>query len=457
MSELKISELIKPHERQREFIKAVDSHKYTLYGGAKGGGKSYILRWTLILLLLKWATDGHKNVRVALFCENYPSLKDRQITKIHTEFPSWLGTLSDSQIEGMAFVLKPEFGSGILALRNLDDPSKYASSEFAAVGVDELTKNGKEVFDQLRSIVRWPGIDKTKFIAGTNPGGIGHNWVKTFWVDRQFPPSEGEPNEFAFVQALAFDNPSLSSDYLKSLSSLPERMRKAYLEGDWNIFDGQFFTEWRDNIHTIEPFTVPDTWKRFRTIDHGRTAPTACYWGAVDFDGRVYIYREYYMAGQDADVNAREIARLSQGERYMFTVLDAACFSKTGTGETISEIYIRNGVMVEPSPKGRLAGWVLMHNYLRSTLEEQPRIQFFKTCHNAIRTIPSLVHDKKNPEDLDSNGEDHSADSISYGLQMLHEAKSPQPKTEIEQILWKAKQQRTLNPQNLNSFYGRRN
>src|SRR3990167_11162363 len=152
--QVSLKELINPTSRQLEFLQATDKYKYPLYGGAKGGGKSYILRWGLIRKLVKWAKEGHLGVRVGLFCEDYPALKDRQITKISTEFPNWLGTLADSSIEGMSFKLHPKYGSGVLALRNLDDPSKYASSEFADIAIDELTKNEREVFDQLRSIVR---------------------------------------------------------------------------------------------------------------------------------------------------------------------------------------------------------------------------------------------------------------------------------------------------------------
>mgnify|MGYP001559724895 FL=1 len=163
--EVSLKELINPEPRQLEFLDALDKYKYLLYGGAKGGGKSYILRWSLIKLLVKWAQEGHKRVRVILACEDYPALKDRQITKIQSEFPRWLGTLSENNIEGMSFMLRPQFGGGVIALRNLDDPSKYASSEFAAAAVDELTKNKRQVFDQLRSIIRWPGIEDTKFLA----------------------------------------------------------------------------------------------------------------------------------------------------------------------------------------------------------------------------------------------------------------------------------------------------
>ncbi len=457
MSEtINLSDLIKPSDKQLQFLKAIDNYKYVLYGGAKGGGKSYILRWSLIKLLCKWANEGHIGVRVGLFCEDYPSLKDRQITKIETEFPQWLGKLSDNQIQGMSFILKPEYGSGVLALRNLDDPSKYASSEFAAVAIDELTKNEKVVFDQFRSIMRWPGIAETKFMAGTNPGGIGHEWVKKLWIEKQFDENEPEKEQFYFIQAFAKDNPYLSKLYIEQLKGLPEKLRKAYLEGDWNIFEGQYFTEWDNNQHTIEPFQIPESWQKFRAIDHGRAAPTCCLWGAVDYDGNIFIYREYYEAGVDADINAQKIKELSGQETYRFTVMDSSCFSKTGTGETIAEIYQRNGVMVEASPKVRLAGWALLHEYLRWDDKTQPKIKFFKTCFNSIRTIPSLIHDERRPEDLDSSGDDHCADCASYFLQYLREARSPKPLDPLEKKLMEFKRKYSVEPKNLNRYYSNR-
>jgi phage terminase large subunit len=451
-----LRDIVKPSDKQEEFLQAMRKHRYILYGGAKGGGKSYILRWALVVLLLEWAKRGINNVRVALFCEDYPSLKDRQINKISREFPSWLGKLADSQTEGMSFRLNPEFGGGVIALRNLDDPSKYASSEFAAVGIDELTKNSKDVFDQLRSIVRWPGIDDTRILAATNPGGVGHEWVKRLWIDRDFPPDEPSPEEFVFVQAFARDNPHISREYIRQLEGLPEQMRKAFLEGSWDLYEGQFFGEWREHVHVIDPFTIPSSWKRVRALDHGRTNPTACLWGAIDHDGNLYWYREYYAAGVDADVNAEKVAELSKGETYQISVMDSACFAKTGAGETIAEIYQRRGVFFEPWPKNRHAGWVLFHSYLRHEPTIPPKMVFFRNCKNAIRTIPSLVHDEHDAEDLDTGGEDHAADAVRGLLESLHEGKSAKPPTELEKKLDKWKNKNRITPANLNRFYAGR-
>lgn len=451
-TELKLSDLIKPTDRQREFFKAMDKHKYTLYGGAKGGGKSYILRWACIRQLMKWATEGHLNARAVLFCEDYPSLKDRQISKIEFEFPKWLGTLTNSQIQGMSFKLAEDWGGGILVLRNLDDVSKYASSEFAMVAVDELTKNPRETLDQLRSIMRWPGIEDTKFIAATNPGGAGHEWVKKIWIDRNFEQGDPDPEEVVFVKSLPADNPHLAKSYMQELNNLPEKLRKAYLDGNWDVFEGQFFTMWNRNKHVCEPFEIPERWPRFISIDpSGRSGVTSAHWYTVDSDGTVYAYREHYKSGMDMDQHAQEIARLSKDkdgeeEPYRYGVIDSAAFAKAGYSETAVEVYQRHGVGVNyqliSAAKERVIGWNLMSQYLR--IDEptpynpnpQPKLKIFSTCPNLIREIPQAQHDELKPEDVAStrNGAEHfdAIDDCRYFLRTIREFKTEKEENAIQ-------------------------
>ncbi len=231
--EVNFSELAKFFPKQLEALKASRRFKYVLFGGSVGSGKSYWIRWSAVYWLMEYYSKyGIKGIRAGVFCEDYPSLNDRHLTKVKFEFPEWLGTFNESKHE---FTLAPEYGSGIIAFRNLDDPSKYLSVEFALIAIDEINRNPKTTFDMLRSRHRWPGIKDTKFIAGCNP--LGEAWVKNMWVKRLFPPDEKEQYEFVFVPALPTDNPHLDQSYYTSLESLPENQRKAYLEGNWDAFD----------------------------------------------------------------------------------------------------------------------------------------------------------------------------------------------------------------------------
>lgn len=231
--QIKFSELTKFFPKQLEALEASKRFKYVLFGGSVGSGKSYWIRWTAVYWLMKYyAKYGIKGVRAGVFCEDYPSLNDRHLTKVKFEFPEWLGKFNEAKHE---FTLAPEYGSGIIAFRNLDDPSKYLSVEFAVIAIDEINRNPKTTFDMLRSRHRWPGIKDTRFIAGCNP--LGEAWVKNMWVKRMFPPDEKEQYEFVYVPALPTDNPHLPKEYYTSLESLPENQRKAYLEGNWDAFD----------------------------------------------------------------------------------------------------------------------------------------------------------------------------------------------------------------------------
>lgn len=230
---VKFSRLSNFFPKQLEALEASKRFKFVLFGGSVGSGKSRWLRWSMVYWLMKYyAKYKIKGIRAGLFCEDYPSLNDRHLSKVKFEFPEWLGKFNEAKHE---FTLAPEYGSGIIAFRNLDDPSKYLSVEFAVIGIDEVNRNPKTTFDMLRSRHRWPGIKDVKFLAGCNP--LGEAWVKNMWVKRMFPVDEKEQYEFVFVPALPTDNPHLDPSYYKSLESLPENQRKAYLEGNWDTFD----------------------------------------------------------------------------------------------------------------------------------------------------------------------------------------------------------------------------
>ncbi len=460
---IKWSELTHYNDKQKEADAALKDSKYILYGGAMGGGKSYWIRWSLVKLLLQfYAQTGKPGIRVGLFCEDYPALRDRHVSKMNYELPQWLGTMHKGDNE---YILAPQYGSGVIALRNLDDPSKYASSEFAAIAVDELTKNPKTTFEDLRTRMRWPGINKPKFIAGTNPGSIGHQWVKDIWMDGKFEPGERESDLFAYIKATAYDNTAnLPDTYFLQLEGLPEQKKKAFLEGDWDLFEGQYFSEWRHDLHVVEPFKLPDTWRRFGGYDHGRANPACFKWYAVDWDGNVWVYRELYINKADgsprweADKIAQEVAKITKdaNEYLEYVVADSAIFSNHGHGETIADVLKKNGIgksgtcipVMLPSHKDRVAGWTLMHQHLYHDKHTQPKLRYFKTCADSIRTIPALIYDERKLEDLNSDGEDHAADVDRYFLQTMYEKRADRPKTYEERKMDQYQEKMGLKPSN---------
>jgi hypothetical protein len=230
---LNFSELSHFLPKQLEALKASRRFKFVLYGGSLGSGKSYWLRWSMVYWLMEfWAKYNLKGIRAGLFCEDYPSLNDRHLSKVKYEFPAWLGTYNEAKHE---FTLAPEYGSGVIVFRNLDDPEKYLSVEFAIEGVDEINRNPITTFRELRKRLRWAGIKDVKFLCACNPRGEA--WVKNMFVKRLFSPEENEQYEFVYVPALPTDNPFLGAEYYKSLESLPEAERKAFLEGNWDSFE----------------------------------------------------------------------------------------------------------------------------------------------------------------------------------------------------------------------------
>lgn len=423
---IKFSDLVKFTPKQKEADAAVRLYKYILYGGAMGGGKSYWLRWEGIKLLLYYfAKYNIQGVTVGLFCEDYPALKDRHLSKIKFEFPAWLGSYRGQDHN---FVLNPEYGSGVLALRNLDDVSKYQSSEFAAILIDELTKNQREKFDFARTRLRWPGIEDVKFLAGTNPGGIGHAWVKDMWLDSKFDENEQEADKFFFIPAKAVDNPHIAQSYYKSLESLPEQLRKAFLEGDWDIFKGQYFSEWRREIHVCQPFQIPAEWKKFICLDYGFAKPSAVYWCAISPDGVVYLYRELYITGLTySDLARRIIAMTPESEDIKYWVADPAIWAKKGDDilsgaekmESVHREVRKKGLLLLQGNNNRIVGWGVVREHLKPYEVEgklTAKLQVFSICTDFIRTFPSLVYDAIRVEDVDSDGEDHAGDSVRYGL-----------------------------------------
>lgn len=292
--DIPFSELAHFTTKQQIATEAADARRYALFGGARGPGKSYWLRWYSLRQLLTWGGMGLTGVRTMLACEDYPSLRDRQLEKIQREFPPWVGDWRGSVSE---YQLKPAYGGGVICLRNLDDASKYQSAEFALIAIDELTKNTEQTFNILRGSLRWPGIERTQFIAATNPSGpgaVGAEWVRACWVEHKLPEHlQAMADEFVFVPALPRDNPHLPDSYLDELNALPEYYRRAWRDGDWYVtFEGLVYEEFRRAVH-VQHRDGP--WRRFIAgVDEGYTNPAVILVIGLDGDDRAHVVEEFY-------------------------------------------------------------------------------------------------------------------------------------------------------------------
>ena len=421
---------------QEAFMRATAEE--SLYGGAMGGGKSYALRaWGVTYCLT------HPGAQVVLFRQNYKQLEDTHILKIQQEIPESIAMYASGSHDLI-------FHNGsILQFRYCEadvDVRKYYTAEYDAMLFDEITEFTEYQYVNLVTRCRstkswWPG---RRIRCGGMPLGIGHGWVKNRWIDHDTPNEvwRGPANEGGmsrlFIPAKVQDNPTFMKadpDYVTMLRQLPEEEYRARALGDWTVSLDQFFTRWRDEVHTCVPFDIPSDWDHFLCVDYGYNAPYAAYWFArPPGTTTAIVYREQYGKGIDL---TEQVFRAWQAtteteEKLRAVILDPSMFGKVNVkGARVAPMAddwkAKFGSLVVRGNNERVSGWHLMREMIdwkedpNGGILIPPRLRFFHSCPNAIRTLPRLSCSKQNLEDIDTNSEDHSADALRYGLMFAYQ------------------------------------
>ena len=412
--------------KQTLFLK--DKHRHIAYGGARGGGKSWAVRTKSKLLAFRYP-----GIKILIVRKTYKELQNNHIEQLTAELAGFAKyNRSDKMFR---FPNGSTISFGYCA--NEGDLGQYQGAEYDVVFIDEAGQLQESWIRKINLCVRGTnGFPKRTYYT-LNPGGPGHAYFKRVFVDRNFNPDE-DPNDYFFIQAKVEDNKALMDtqpDYLRELENLPPTLRAAWKDGRWDVYEGQFFEDFRDDpehyqdrrwTHVIEPFEIPDGWTICRSYDFGYGKPFSCAWWAVDYDGTIYRIMELYGCTrtpnegvkwtpdkQFEEIHKTEMQHPWLKGKTIIGVADPAIWDAS-RGESVADTAARYGVFFTPGDNERIAGWMQCHYRLQFDEDGYPRMYVFNTCRAFIRTIPTLIYDEHRAEDLDTKMEDHVADEWRY-------------------------------------------
>ena len=432
-----------PSPRQREFLRANTRH--IGFGGARGGGKSWAVRTKAKLLALRYG-----GIRILIVRRTFPELINNHIRILCRELAE-IAVYHDRDK-----VITFPNGS-IIQFSYCDrdaDLDRLQGVEYDIIFLDEATQLSEYQMRTITACLRGVNDFPKRIYYTCNPGGQGHPYIKRIFIDKKYRQGE-DPGDYTFIQSLVTDNRALMEtqpEYIKQLEALPPKLREAWLYGRWDIFEGQFFEEFRTEpdpekcmengitpeqarqqgrwTHVIEPLDMNTgdrrSWTIYRSYDFGYAKPFSCAWWAVDHDGTLYRIMELYGCTETPNEGLKwtpdrqfsEIARIEREHpwlrgRQILGIADPAIWD-VSRGESIADTGIRYGVYFTPGDHARIPGWMQCHYRLQFDENGYARCYIFENCKGFIRTIPELCYDTHNPEDLDTEGEDHIADEWRY-------------------------------------------
>lgn len=420
-----------------------------MFGGAKGGGKTdwLVVDWMQQLEAADrhWRQTGMRSRgRAILFRKEFRRLRDI-IARIDMLVP----VISDGQARWSEQDKTWYFPCGYrFECAHLEGPRDHLAhqgQEYTWVGFDQAEEIPEDQYVYIRMQVRssdpmFPK-DKWRVRLTANPLGLHAAWVKQRFVDpakdgfkvliETIKTSRGDvERDRVFIPARLKDNPHLPPEYEAELMSAPEHMRRAFLDGDWDVVMGAFFGgAWDPFIHVIDPFEIPKHWDVFRCADWGSRAPACCLWVAIDTDANLVIVEELYGPGQTGSLWAKKIIEIEEAWKWWNTLEQRSKLigyidhqgrqEYGGEGPSPVEVMGQMGIPWYDADKDRKTGWAEVRRRLMERGGAQgrtPGIRIFRNCRNLIRTLPNLIAKENEPDDIEERQEAHAADALRYGV-----------------------------------------
>ena len=395
-------------KRQGAFVAATADE--VLFGGAAGGGKSFGQLADAFIYALRYPHSKQLVLR-----RTFAELEKSLIRTAQALYPAEIYRYNGGNHTGR-FLNGSLIDFGYCASES--DVFQYQSAEYDVIRFDELTHFTEFQYVYLISRLRGPNGFPKSVKSSTNPGGVGHGWVKRRFIDPAPPDTVFDTGKGTrlFLPSRIADNRFLTKgdpDYVRRLENLPENQRRALLEGDWNVFEGQYFGEFRTDLHTVAPFGIPKTWRRYRSIDYGLDR-LACLWIAVSDTGDCYVYRELCRSGLIISEAAKQILAYDGGDEIYATLAPPDLWNRSQeTGKSKALLFAEYGVPLTRASNDRETGWLAVKELLA---EGGRRVYFFRNCEEVIRCLPQLQVDPVHPTDTRNEPHEitHAPDALRY-------------------------------------------